>query len=691
MIIKYKSSLVALGVLAALGSSNALASKTSHENNSTATVQANNQFIVTYKNNNQNSTVENSAFANKAKASVMQQLSTAGYKARYINRTGTGADVIQIKKSLDSTQQAQFIKQLKNNPNVEYVEPDVIMTIASQPNDTDYDKQWDFNEEAAGLNVESAWELATGSGVVVAVIDTGIAPHSDLDANIIDGYDFITDPSKAVDGDGRDSDPNDPGDWWANNECGELAPEKSDSSWHGTHVAGTVAAVTNNGYGVAGVAPNAKVQSLRVLGKCGGRTSDVVDAIIWASGGSIDGIPANPTPANVINMSLGAKASCDGVMQSAINTAVENGTVVVVAAGNSQDSGLKYRPGNCENVINVSSLGRGGNLAYYSNWGQAIDVTAPGGDKLEDDNGGIYSTLNSGTKNQSSESFGSYQGTSMASPHVAGVVALMQSRSEKTPSEVESILKSTAREVSGRCSSGCGDGLVDATEAVLAVGGPDIPPPGDGDNVLDKGVAVSGLEATTGNEIVYTMEVPEGATNLSFDISSGSGDADLYVQFNSQPTDSSYDCRPYKGGNNESCSFASPQAGTYYVRMKAYSSFSNLELIGDYELETTPPNDDSLQNGVSEALPYTGSGQEQLHTITVPAGTAQLTVSISGGSGDADMYIKQGSAPTDSNYDCRPYKYGNSESCQINNPSGTYHIRVKAYNSFSGVSLLAEY
>lgn len=676
-------SIITLGVMSALSLPQVKANKTVHSTTEEATAYK--QFIVTYE-----PSIQGIQHLKQAKSSVINTVAMAGYKANHVRKTATGAELIKLDVPLKGAEQADFIRQLEANQYVAHVEPDVIMKLFSTPNDTDYGKQWHLTEQAAGINVESAWDLATGSGVVVAVIDTGVAPHSDLDSNIISGYDFISDPIKAADGDGRDSDPNDPGDWWESNECGELSPEKSDSSWHGTHVAGTIAAVTNNGYGVAGVAPNAKVQPIRVLGKCGGRTSDVIDAIVWASGGSVDGVPANPTPANVINMSLGAKTSCNGAMQSAINTAVNNGTTVVVAAGNSQDSALKYRPGNCDNVINVSALGRGGNLAYYSNWGQAIDITAPGGDKLEDDLGGIYSTINTGKRGQESEAIGSYQGTSMASPHVAGIVALMLSRADKSPSEIEAILKSTARTVSGRCSSGCGDGLVDAAAAVQAIEGPDVPPGGD-DNVLDKGVVATGLEASSGEDVIYTMEVPEGATNLSFGISSGSGDADLYVRFGSAPTDSSFDCRPYKYGNKENCSFKSPQAGTYYVRVKAYNSFSNLELVGDYELETTPPNNDSLRNGVTETLPVTTSGNDLIHTITVPANTRALTVKISGGTGDADLYVKQGSVPTNSDYDCRPYKYGSSETCIINNPSGTYYIRVKAYRTYSGVKLLASY
>src|SRR5690606_15464034 len=158
------------------------------------------------------------------------------------------------------------------------------------------------------------------------VLDTGYADHNDLDANIVPGYDFIIDEAVAGDGDGRDGDAHDPGDWY-----GGYA-----SSWHGTHVAGTVAAVTDNGAGLAGVAYKAKVQPVRVLGHGGGYTSDIADAIVWASGGTVDGVPANENPAEVLNLSLGGDGSCaqDPVTQEAIDGAIERGVTVVVAAGN---------------------------------------------------------------------------------------------------------------------------------------------------------------------------------------------------------------------------------------------------------------------------------------------------------------------------------------------------------------------
>src|SRR5690606_14514741 len=323
------------------------------------------------------------------------------------------------------------------------------------------------------------------------------------------------------------------------------------SSWHGTHVAGTIAAVTNNNKGVAGVAHGAKVVPVRVLGRGGGYLSDIADAIVWAAGGSVSGVPANGNPAEVINMSLGGSGSCSSTYQSAINSAVNRGTTVVVAAGNDNANVSGFNPGNCNNVVSVASTTRQGARSSFSNYGSLIDVSAPGSD--------IASTINTGSTTPSSEGYSLMSGTSMAAPHVAGVVALMQAAAGGglTPAQVEQTLKSTARALPGSCSGGCGAGIIDANAAVAAVpgGGGD---PGDGEpggGTLTKGVPVSGLSASSGNDLAYTLQVPSGATNLSIRISGGTGDADLYVRHGSAPTDSSHDCRPWRSGNVETCTF----------------------------------------------------------------------------------------------------------------------------------------
>nr|WP_245192344.1 S8 family serine peptidase [Arthrobacter pigmenti] len=317
------------------------------------------------------------------------------------------------------------------------------------------------------MRLNAAWDRSTGAGVRVAVIDTGITTHRDLAGNVIGGYDFVSDLDVAVDGNGRDNNPQDPGDW-CDVPTGN-GTERIPSSWHGTHVAGIVAAQANNGLGVAGVAYGAKVQPVRALGACGGWESDIADAIVWAAGGSVSNVPANPTPAKVINLSLGADGACDGVFQSAIDTATQRGAVVVVAAGNEDQNVANVAPANCANVISVGATGRDGARALYSNFGTGVDVSAPGGDFVTGDEGGILSTWNSGDTGPASESYAMMEGTSMAAPHVAGAAALMLSLNPAlSPAQVESLMKQSARPLPVPCALGCGTGLVDGTAAVAA-------------------------------------------------------------------------------------------------------------------------------------------------------------------------------------------------------------------------------
>lgn len=267
----------------------------------------------------------------------------AGKKAKFDRRLGTGAALVNLGGSVAPAEAADVMAQFRADPDVAYVEPDSRAYAMSTPDDTEYAKQWDLFEPTAGMNVPAAWDKTTGSGVTVAVIDTGYVAHSDVAPNIVAGYDFISSSTAARDGNGRDNNPADQGDWSAAGECG-TGSKASDSSWHGTHVAGTIAAAANNAKGVAGIAYNAKIQPVRVLGKCGGATSDIVDAITWASGGSVAGVPANATPAKVINMSLGGSGACTATYQNAINAAVARGTTVVVAAGNSNADAAGFSP-----------------------------------------------------------------------------------------------------------------------------------------------------------------------------------------------------------------------------------------------------------------------------------------------------------------------------------------------------------
>ena len=382
-----------------------------------------------------------------------------------LQRLAVGADLVRLGDRLDAAAAAALMREIAADPDVEYVEPNILLQPALVPNDPRYPEQWHYFEPAGGLNLPAAWDLATGDGVVVAVLDTGIVPHPDLDANVIAGYDFVSNAAAARDGDGRDPDPTDQGDWCGWFECfPNILP--SNSSWHGTHVAGTVAAATNNATGVAGVAFGARIQPVRVLGRGGGALSDISDAIVWASGGSVTGVPANANRAEVINLSLGGQQACGGAMQAAIDGAVGRGSVVVVAAGNSNADAASFTPAGCNNVVTVAATNRAGARASYSNYGATIEVSAPGGDGSGGSN--VLSTLNSGTTTASTPSYAFYAGTSMAAPHVAGVAALIQSASPRSPAGVLDLLQETARPLPGACTGGCGAGIVDAAAAVEA-------------------------------------------------------------------------------------------------------------------------------------------------------------------------------------------------------------------------------
>ena len=217
---------------------------------------------------------------------------------------------------------------------------------------------------------------------------------------------------------------------------------------------------------------------------------------------------------------------------------------------------------------------------------------------------------------------------------------------------------------------------------------------GGGTTALTKGVAVTGQGASTGNSLNYSLVVPSGASNLTFTMSGGSGDADLYTKFGSAPTDSSYDCRPYKSGNSESCTYASPAAGTYYVRIKAYQSFSGVSIVGDYSTGGGGGGSCGgtvLCSGTAVSLGSVSTGNwSSTYTLVVPSGKSSAVFTISGGSGDADLYVRRGSTPSTSSYDCRLYVTGNTESCTAASPqTGTYYIMLNGYSAFSGVSLKA--
>jgi serine protease len=416
--------------------------------------------------------------------------------------------------------------------------------------------------------------------VVVGVVDTGYRPHADLNANILPGYDFISDTFVANDGGGRDSNAQDPGDWLNPGECGPGDPATFEaSSWHGTHVAGTIAALTNNASGVAGVAFNARVVPARVLGKCGGYTSDIADAIIWVSGGTVAGVTNNANPAKVVSISLGGGGSCGTTTQNAINSARSRGASVVVAAGNSNSNAANFTPANCSGVVTVAATGRNGGKASYSNFGTTVEVAAPGGGG----GGSVLSTLNAGTQGPGADSYAGYNGTSMATPHVSGVVALMLSvKPTLTPDQVTQLLQSTARAFPATCSQ-CGSGIVNANAAVDAALGnnPPDPPPGTAEVepnnsrtaaqlITVDNTTVNGTIASSSDTDYYRLTLPAGGTLVATLTPNATSDYDLFV-YNSNGT---LICSAERGtGLVDTCTVTNSgtSAFTRYVRVVYWS------------------------------------------------------------------------------------------------------------------------
>ncbi|MFY2564382.1 S8 family peptidase [Corallococcus terminator] len=385
-----------------------------------------------------------------------------GYASEYLHLVGFEAEDGHA-VSADETR--ELVSRLAAVPGVRYTDRNLRMYKTAVPDDKGYGLQWHYPT----INLPAAWDIESGAdGVVVAVIDTGIVSHPDLNSHVVQGYDMIADPTNAGDGNGRDANPLDEG--------GD--EPQGGSSWHGSHVAGTVAAVTNNGTGVAGVAWNAQILPVRVLGTKGGNSFDIAAAITWATGGDVPGITQRPAKAaKVLNMSLGGSAPPQALYQDAINAAVGRGAIIVVAAGNENVDASGSTPCNQENVICVGSTGLSGRRSSFSNYGARVDVVASGGEMREDINGDGYAdgVLSTVLDDNRQPAYQFSQGTSMAAPHVAGVVALLAATAAKltadlTSTQAEAALKSTATPIpASQCAGGCGAGLINAQAALRRI------------------------------------------------------------------------------------------------------------------------------------------------------------------------------------------------------------------------------
>jgi len=376
------------------------------------------------------------------------------------------ARVFALPERVPESVAAMLAARLVDDPAVAYALPDRIMKPLFFPNDPRYAEQWNLFEDAGGVRMPAAWDLELGvPAVVIAQLDTGILAHADLDpARWVPGYDFISDRDMANDGDGRDADPTDPGDWVAAGECGSGEP-REDSSWHGTQVAGVIAATTDNETGIAGVNHGSRLLMARVLGKCGGYTSDIVDALRWAAGLQVPGVPDNAHPARVINLSLGGDGPCSNLEQKAIDEVKSRGAVVVAAAGNGSGDVADQNPANCQSVISVAATTRSGARASYTNTGTGVTLSAPGGDVAD----GVLVLTNDGFTVAASDAYQTVSGTSFSTGQVSGIAGLMLSiNGDLNPQQVHDLLVQSARPFpDASCNSRlCGAGIVDAAAAV---------------------------------------------------------------------------------------------------------------------------------------------------------------------------------------------------------------------------------
>lgn len=724
------------------------------------------RLIITFKDKNQGKTIP-PGLAKKI-----------GLNLSHVKILKNNSHVIALDEMHSVKDVQKFIEKLRKHPSVESIEPDYQRFLFAQ------NQPWGISQTQSDQLTDT-----DAANMTVCIIDSGYEQtNPDLNANNASG----TNNSGT-------------GNWYQNGGS------------HGTHVAGTIAAV-NNTEGVVGIMPNTNVNLhiVKVFNESGwGYSGDLADAVDTCVNNG----------AKVVNMSLGGTGSSNAE-NNALQAAANAGVLLVAASGNDGNSTLSY-PASYDSVMAVGALDSNNQHAEFSQYTSQVEISAPGeavlstvagdgrlgyisvgsttygndnvvpqthyvqsgsnyvisnvngsangvlasctisgssyscsnvngniclAERNDNQQGSNYPEINPakacadagasgvivysnstrpGLQNpflvdansdvtvpsvsvnralgqqlmsqlgdsvtltiNGSQDYAYYNGTSMATPHVAGIAALVWSNNPNcTADDVRSALKTTAidLDVSGRDDK-TGFGLVQAKAASDALAnncGGVTPPPPSG-NSLENGVTQTNLSSST--ELSYTLDVPAGATNLSFDMVGGTGDADLYVKFGSAPTSSSYDCRPYKGGNTESCPITTAQEGTYFVKVVAYSAFSGVNLTASYTEPSTGGGGGATGGSASVTDISVARRAWTYYTIDIPQGMSTLEFTISGGSGDADLYIRRGAQPTSSTYDCRPYRSGNNETCSFTNPAAdTWHIGIYGYSAASGVDLNVTY
>jgi serine protease len=379
--------------------------------------------------------------------SVAQLAKRAGVALQESHRIVANMHVMHVLPTVPGESVAATLARLRADPQVVYAELDQRRYINSLPNDTLYPDQWYLQNASttpSAIDAETAWDVTTGSnGVVIADIDTGVRfEHPDLlraaagdGGRLLPGYDFISNPLIGNNGHGRGPDASDPGDWVTTADTNTPAFKGctvGDSSWHGTRVAGILGAITDNASGVAGLTWSSWILPVRALGKCGGNDSDIEAAMLWAAGIHVDGVPDNPYPAKIENLSIGAPGSCTASYQDVIDQVTELGVLIVVSAGN--DGGPVAAPANCAGVAGIAGLRQAGTKVGYSNLGPEIALGAPAGNCGTTVAGAaclytLDTTYNLGamtpTANGYTDQTNTNLGTSFSAPIVSGIAALM--------------------------------------------------------------------------------------------------------------------------------------------------------------------------------------------------------------------------------------------------------------------------
>ncbi len=604
------------------------------------------RFIIKYK---------EGTSERKSASAVQSRLDSLGgalpAKARHSRRMGIGSDVVQTARKLNSADAKAFMRAVASDPDVEFIEPDAEMSATGIPNDPEYGSQWYLasNQKPgvgdAGIRAEEAWNLSSGSGAVIAVVDNGVTSHSDLNTNYLPGYDFGVQP--------RGGNGMNPG------IIGETSCKAT--SWHGTHVAGIAAALTNNGIGIAGVAPAAKILPVRVMNACArGLTSNIADGITWAAGGTVPGVPANSNPANIVNLSLGGTGECSASLQSAIDFATSKGAVVVVAAGNNGVDAINWDPANCRNVITVGGSNSDGSMWGYSNFGPSVDVAAP--------SGRIWSTYNNGSIAPGTEGYGYMDGTSQSAPQVAGVVALAQSVAPKvlTTAELRTLIQQNVQPFAPKKpDQPIGPGILDATATVSAAKAGKIPSAADfscSQNSTLMQVTCTDLSTARG-----------GATIKNWAWNFGTEQDMIRTE----------SVNPY-------INFDSP--GVRSFRLTITDSNGNASTFSR-PFSVHPPTLIPLnanEPGYTSAKSY----HMTFYQVTVPAGAKNLkgTMTPSNSKDTAMIYLRAGT-PSMLHPDCEAVMVsGNAGTCTIPNPaSGTWYFIYSGSTSVTRAEVMVTY